>query len=60
MTAQAAYRRWQCATCGDIYDEALGLPDFDIAPGTRFDELPEDWVCPLCGSKKSNYAVLAD
>lgn len=59
MTAQAIHRCWQCATCGDIYDEALGLPDFGIAPGTRFDDLPEDWVCPLCGSKKANYALLA-
>lgn len=59
MTAQAAHRCWQCSTCGDIYDEALGLPDFGIAPGTRFEDLPADWICPLCGSKKASYALLA-
>lgn len=56
----AAFRRWQCQTCSDIYDEALGLPEYGIAPGTRFEDLPTDWVCPLCGTPKSDFSLLAD
>ena len=56
----AACRRWQCRTCSDIYDEALGLPEYGIAPGTRFEDLPNDWVCPLCGTPKSDFALLGD
>ena len=40
---ETAFIIWQCMTCGDIYDEALGLPHEGIAPGTRFADLPEDW-----------------
>ena len=56
----AASGRWQCQTCSDIYDEALGLPEYGIAPGTRFEDLPNDWVCPLCGTPKSDFARIAD
>lgn len=56
----ATFRRWQCQTCSDIYDEALGLPEYGIAPGTRFEDLPNDWVCPLCGTPKSDFALLGD
>ena len=52
-------RRWQCETCGDIYDESLGLPEYDIAPGTRFEDLPGDWVCPVCGAGKKMFRPLA-
>ena len=45
-------RRWQCNTCSEIYDEALGLPEYGIAAGTRFEDLPDDWVCPACGTPK--------
>ena len=51
-------RRWQCNTCSEIYDEALGLPEYGIAAGTRFEELPDDWVCPACGSPKSDFALI--
>lgn len=50
------YRTWQCTTCGDIYDEALGCPEFGIAPGTRFEDLPDDWMCPNCGATKDAFA----
>lgn len=60
MINRLTCRLWQCATCGDIYDEAAGLPDFDIPPGTKFEDLPDDWVCPLCGSPKSSFAPLAE
>ncbi len=41
--------KYECITCGYIYDPAEGDPDTDVAPGTAFDDLPEDWVCPICG-----------
>jgi len=53
-------QKWQCTTCGEIYDEALGLPEADIAPGTRFKDLPDDWLCPGCGADKSTYVLLTD
>ena len=38
-----------------IYDPVLGDPDFGIAPGTAFEEIPADWVCPICGTSKANF-----
>lgn len=46
---------WICKGCGNEYDYALGDPDSDIAPGTAFTTLPEDWVCPHCGDPKTAY-----
>jgi rubredoxin-NAD+ reductase len=51
----AAYRRYKCLNCGHIYDEALGDPASGVAPGTRWEDLPEDWTCPECGSEKRDY-----
>ncbi|MDD4255091.1 MAG: rubredoxin [Methanofollis sp.] len=47
--------QYQCMVCGYIYDPEKGDPDGGIAPGTFFDNLPEDWVCPVCGAQKSNF-----
>lgn len=46
-------QKWVCTVCGYVYDPALG--EGDIPPGTPFEELPEDWVCPLCGVGKENF-----
>ena len=43
-------QQWQCFYCGFIYDEALGLPDHGIPPGTAWADIPEDWTCPKCGA----------
>lgn len=51
-------KKWQCIICGFIYDEAAGLPEHGIAAGTRFSDLPDDWVCPECGSPKSSFEEL--
>lgn len=51
-------QKYQCAICGHIYDSAVGDPDSDIPPGTAFEDLPEDWSCPVCGAKKSQFAPL--
>ncbi len=47
---------WTCTICGYTYDPANGDPDNGIAPGTAFEALPEDWVCPLCGAGKDSFS----
>ncbi|MHA7880648.1 MAG: rubredoxin [Saccharospirillum sp.] len=51
-------RKWQCIVCGFIYDEAEGLPDEGIAPGTPWDEVPADWECPDCGAGKDDFEMI--
>ncbi len=51
-------KKWQCMVCGFIYDEELGLPDEGVAPGTRWDEIPEDWSCPDCGVSKEDFEMI--
>ncbi|WP_314620180.1 rubredoxin [uncultured Selenomonas sp.] len=46
---------WTCTVCGWVYDEAQGDPDYDLAPGVPFADLPEDFVCPLCGVGKDMF-----
>ena len=46
-----------CDICGWEYDEAAGSPDNGIAPGTKFDDLPDDFECPLCSAEKSSFSV---
>jgi rubredoxin len=45
--------KWKCSVCGNIYDPSIGDPDKGIAHGTPFEQLPEDWACPICGQPKS-------
>ena len=49
-------KKYVCSVCGYVYDEAAGDPDSGIAPGTKWESLPEDWVCPLCGAAKSDFS----
>lgn len=49
-------KKYVCDTCGYVYDPAAGDPDGDIAPGTAFADLPDDWVCPDCGVDKDNFS----
>ena len=54
-------KKYECEPCGYVYDEAAGDPDNGIAPGTKWEDLPADWVCPLCGAGKDVYTeVLAN
>ena len=48
-------KKYECTACGYIYDEALGDPDSGIAPGTKWDDIPSDWVCPVCGVGKEDF-----
>lgn len=50
-------KKWQCAVCGFVYDEAEGLPSEGIAAGTAWPDIPEDWVCPDCGVGKSDFEM---
>lgn len=47
--------KYECVICGHVYDEALGDPDSGIAPGTKWADIPDDWVCPDCGAGKDSY-----
>ena len=47
--------RYECTACGYIYDPNTGDPDNGIPPGTAFEDLPEDWVCPQCGVSKDYF-----
>jgi rubredoxin len=49
---------WQCVICQYVYDPAEGDPENGIAPGTRFEDIPDDWVCPLCGAGKDSFERL--
>jgi rubredoxin len=46
-------QKWVCVPCGYVYDPEAGDPDSGVAPGTPFEDVPEDWVCPVCGVDKT-------
>ena len=48
-------KKYQCTVCGYVYDPVEGDPDGGIAPGTAFESIPDDWVCPVCGVTKSEF-----
>jgi rubredoxin len=50
-------KRYVCIYCGFIYDEAAGMPEDGIAPGTRWEDVPEDWECRDCGNPKSAFQM---
>ena len=50
-------KKYVCKACGWVYDEALGDPDNGIAPGTKWEDLPDDFKCPLCGVGKEEFEV---
>lgn len=47
--------RYKCSVCGYIYDPAQGESDSNTPPGTPFENLPDDWVCPVCGASKDQF-----
>ncbi len=52
--------KWECIVCGLVYDEKLGWPDDGIAPGTRWEDVPEDWLCPDCGVGKEDFELIEE
>ena len=53
-------KKYECGACGYIYDPAVGDPDGGIAPGTAFEDIPDDWVCPICGLGKDVFVPVED
>lgn len=54
-SSDALTQKWECTVCGQIYDPVEGDPDGGIAPGTPFEDIPDDWVCPTCGVSKEDF-----
>ena len=52
--------KWVCTVCGYVYDETKGDPDSGITPGTKFEDIPDDWVCPICGVSKDSFEFIKD
>ncbi len=52
------YKTWMCLICGWVYDEAAGLPEEGIAPGTRWHDVPMNWTCPECGARKEDFEMV--
>ncbi|HEX9191417.1 MAG TPA: rubredoxin [Candidatus Deferrimicrobiaceae bacterium] len=48
-------KKWRCIVCSYIYDPSVGDPDNGVPPGTPFESIPDDWVCPLCGASKEEF-----
>jgi rubredoxin/flavin reductase (DIM6/NTAB) family NADH-FMN oxidoreductase RutF len=53
-------KKYQCTICGFIYDPEEGDPDSGIAPGTVFEDIPDDWYCPICGVSKKDFVMIED
>lgn len=47
--------KYICTVCDWVYDPEIGDPEHGIAPGTKFEDIPDDWVCPLCGVGKEEF-----
>lgn len=56
MKGGCQMERWVCEPCGWVYDPAEGDPDGGIEPGVAFEDLPDDWVCPMCGAEKDQFS----
>jgi rubredoxin len=51
-------KKWQCIVCGFTYDEEEGLVSEGLAPGTKWDDIPDDWCCPECGVEKADFEMV--
>ncbi len=51
-------KKYRCAICEHIYEEALGDPDSGVAAGTLWEDVPADWTCPVCGAAKENFVLV--
>ena len=54
---EGGMKKWKCSICDYIYDPAKGDPDNGVKPGTAFEKIPEDWVCPTCGAAKDMFEL---
>ncbi len=51
-------QKWRCLLCSYVYDPAVGDPENGVEPGTPFESIPDDWVCPLCGAAKDEFEMV--
>ena len=56
--AEGEFKTWQCILCAFVYDEAAGLPEEGIAPGTRWANVPESFGCPDCSARKADFEMI--
>ena len=52
--------KYVCDVCGWVYDPAMGDPDNGVVPGTPFEQVPDEWVCPECGADKSQFSLVQE
>lgn len=57
-TVTAEFQTYMCLICGFIYDEAAGLPEEGIVPGTRWADVPPNWTCPECSARKDDFEMV--
>lgn len=55
LTKEENMEKWVCTICGYVYDPTVGDPDNGVDPGTAWEDVPADWVCPLCGASKDDF-----
>ncbi len=51
-------KKWMCVNCGYIYDQEAGDPTGGIEPGTRWEDIPDNWTCPDCGAAKDDFEMV--
>ena len=57
-SADTSHSSYECDVCNYIYDPKIGDPDGGIPPGTPWEAIPDDWVCPVCGAGKSDFSLV--
>ncbi len=55
---QMDYKVYMCVVCGFLYEEEFGLPEEDIPPGTRWEDIPDNWQCPDCSAMKEDFDMI--
>ena len=58
LCVMSEYKEYVCVVCGFVYSEADGLPDEGFPAGTRWEDIPENWVCPECGAAKEDFEMV--
>jgi rubredoxin len=51
-------KKYLCLACGFVYDEMLGIPEENIPAGTKWEDVPDNWICPECGVGKSDFILI--
>ena len=51
-------KKWRCLVCDFVYDEAVGMPEDNVSPGTRWQDVPNTWTCPDCGAGKADFEMV--